>query len=349
MQKYHIFILHKILKYELFLVTLQGFCTYFQHSNFQRLSITVKRIIIALLYISIAIESFANITLPWDSLFSNYGLSNSMSIIPAYINPTFDLQYNNGYSAGLWGLTPPIARKYGLKITEEIDERYDLQLSSIVAAKYLKDLLAYYGNEDIAKFAYINGASLIVEIASIYNIDLHNTSEDDIKKLCSHLPKNSICDTITIENTNYLDSAFNHTGYIKYKFNHPIRKTTLQDSIFFSFGLANAQILPSARWISEMFIPETFNKAMLDTIYENEIIAYNEELVAIEKTNIAQEKKRIAAIKKANAVKIYVVKSGDTLGHIAKRHKVTVTQLKKWNGLKSDFLRVGQKIKIHNS
>jgi peptidoglycan endopeptidase LytE len=87
---------------------------------------------------------------------------------------------------------------------------------------------------------------------------------------------------------------------------------------------------------------------VLASVYETEIAARKEELVATTEADIAQEKARAAAIKKANAVKIYVVKSGDTLGHIAKRHKVTVTQLKKWNGLKSDFLRIGQKLRIEN-
>lgn len=42
----------------------------------------------------------------------------------------------------------------------------------------------------------------------------------------------------------------------------------------------------------------------------------------------------------------YKVKSGDTLTKIAKKYHVSVTQIKKWNHLKSDFIRDGQKLKI---
>lgn len=42
----------------------------------------------------------------------------------------------------------------------------------------------------------------------------------------------------------------------------------------------------------------------------------------------------------------YVVKSGDTLGGIAKKYHVTVADLKRWNNLKSDFIRENQKLKI---
>ena len=40
----------------------------------------------------------------------------------------------------------------------------------------------------------------------------------------------------------------------------------------------------------------------------------------------------------------YRVRSGDNLGKIAQRNKVTVTQLKSWNGLRSDRLSVGKQL-----
>src|SRR5699024_66801 len=42
----------------------------------------------------------------------------------------------------------------------------------------------------------------------------------------------------------------------------------------------------------------------------------------------------------------YKVKSGDTLSHIASRHGVSVANLKKWNNLSSDLIRVGQKLSV---
>lgn len=47
----------------------------------------------------------------------------------------------------------------------------------------------------------------------------------------------------------------------------------------------------------------------------------------------------------ANAV-VYTVKSGDVLGGIAARHGVTVKAIKEANGLKKDFITVGQKLTI---
>jgi LysM repeat protein len=47
--------------------------------------------------------------------------------------------------------------------------------------------------------------------------------------------------------------------------------------------------------------------------------------------------------------KIYVVKSGDNLMKIAKAHGVTAKQLRAYNGLPTDQIKVGQKLKIPKS
>ncbi len=48
----------------------------------------------------------------------------------------------------------------------------------------------------------------------------------------------------------------------------------------------------------------------------------------------------------AGATKEYVVKNGDTLGHIAYGNGINIRQLKELNGLEGDSLRIGQKLKI---
>lgn len=44
---------------------------------------------------------------------------------------------------------------------------------------------------------------------------------------------------------------------------------------------------------------------------------------------------------------IYTVKSGDTLSKIAQKYHVKVSDIKKWNNLKSDLIRENQKLKIY--
>ena len=49
---------------------------------------------------------------------------------------------------------------------------------------------------------------------------------------------------------------------------------------------------------------------------------------------------------KSPTVKTHVVKKGETLSSVARKYGCTVNDIKKWNGLKSNNIKVGQKLKI---
>ena len=59
------------------------------------------------------------------------------------------------------------------------------------------------------------------------------------------------------------------------------------------------------------------------------------------------EKHRNKTISKSGKKRIYyTVRYGDTLSGIAKKYYTSVRKIKSWNGLRSDFLRQGQKLII---
>ena len=51
---------------------------------------------------------------------------------------------------------------------------------------------------------------------------------------------------------------------------------------------------------------------------------------------------------KTNAVKYHKVRRGETLGGIARRYGISVSQLKRWNGLRSNTAKVGTTLKVSN-
>jgi len=64
-------------------------------------------------------------------------------------------------AAGLWQLMPQTARLYGLKVNWYIDERFDIEKSTVTAARYLKYLYSLFGRWDLAIAAYNAGPGTI--------------------------------------------------------------------------------------------------------------------------------------------------------------------------------------------
>jgi LysM repeat protein len=54
----------------------------------------------------------------------------------------------------------------------------------------------------------------------------------------------------------------------------------------------------------------------------------------------------LSGISLLNAGSTYIVRDGDTLGHIAQRHGITTAELRQANKLSGDLIRVGQKLEI---
>ena len=67
---------------------------------------------------------------------------------------------------------------------------------------------------------------------------------------------------------------------------------------------------------------------------------------AVQQASAKAAKKSAGASSYTGATKDYVVKSGDTLGSIAYGNGINIRQLKALNGLTSDSLKIGQKLKI---
>jgi soluble lytic murein transglycosylase-like protein len=77
---------------------------------------------------------------------------------------------------GLWQLMPETARRYGLAVTPERDERLDVPRATRAAARYLHDLRAEFGNWSAALAAYNAGER------AVHNL-LERTGGNDFQAL----------------------------------------------------------------------------------------------------------------------------------------------------------------------
>ncbi|MDN3678472.1 LysM peptidoglycan-binding domain-containing protein [Flavobacterium paronense] len=70
-------------------------------------------------------------------------------------------------------------------------------------------------------------------------------------------------------------------------------------------------------------------------------------IVSSENKNVTSKKENIA-VNDRDEVKLYYVKKGDSLFSIAKKYPgVSISDLKKWNGIKNESLKAGMKLKIN--
>ena len=69
--------------------------------------------------------------------------------------------YSSAKAAGMWQLLAGTARDYGLEVTDDVDERYDPEKSTVAACKYLKAAYKKYGHWPTVAASYNAGMQKI--------------------------------------------------------------------------------------------------------------------------------------------------------------------------------------------
>ena len=81
--------------------------------------------------------------------------------------------------------------------------------------------------------------------------------------------------------------------------------------------------------------------------YGTKLIVGKKYIISSENKNTSTKKENVA-VNDRNEVKSYYVKKGDSLFSIAKKYPgVSISDLKKWNGIKNESLKAGMKLKIN--
>ena len=83
---------------------------------------------------------------------------------------------------GIWQFMPDTARRYGLAVTANLDERIEVVKSTVAAARYLHDLYQRFGDWHLA-FAAYNAGEQAVERA------VARTGHGDFSRIDRALPK----------------------------------------------------------------------------------------------------------------------------------------------------------------
>lgn len=92
-----------------------------------------------------------------EPILKQYGIPEDFKYIPLVETGMKRGLYSPKGAAGVWQFMPQTARDYGLTVNGNVDERMNVRLATIAAAKYLKELHKQFNSWTLAAAAYNGG------------------------------------------------------------------------------------------------------------------------------------------------------------------------------------------------
>jgi len=276
-----------------------------------------------------------------------------LPVIESALNPKAKSRVGAG---GLWQFMYRTGKMFGLEVTSYYDERSDVYKSTDAACRYLKSLHKMYKDWNMALAAYNCGPG------NVNKAIRRSGGKKTYWEIRNFLPRETRGYVPAFLAVNYVMAyASEHNIYPKTPDNVCFNVDTVTLSDHLSFAQISEYLDLSIEYIEflnptykQNFIPNTgeANTLCLPVDKMGEFLINEKTIYALKtekdkKDSIAfAQNKPIAPGKKGNAT-VYRVKSGDVLGTIANRYHCRVSQLKDWNNLYSDRLRIGQKLYIY--
>ncbi|MEQ3500814.1 LysM peptidoglycan-binding domain-containing protein [Tenacibaculum sp. SSH1-16] len=255
-------------------------------------------------------------------------------------------------ATGLWQFMYGTGVQFDLKVNSYVDERQDPVKSTKAACQYLSQLYKIFGDWDLALAAYNSGPG--------------NVSKA-IKRSGGYKNYWNIRPFLPRETAGYVP-AFYATMYIfEYAEKHHIYSEAPK---IFNFETDTVRVKRTISFdqISEKTGIDPDLLAFLNPSYKLDIIPYVKEknyAVRLPRRNLMdflEKEKEIYALANEDDAKRekplpkyfemdkrirYRVRSGDYLGKIANKFGVRVSDIKRWNGLRTHHLKIGQRLSVY--
>lgn len=251
--------------------------------------------------------------------------------------------------AGLWQLSFPVAVKYGLRVDNTVDERMDPEAATAAACSYLADLARRYeGDRTKALLAFVRSVPYVNALPE--DVSPTNLPEADrhwfalwtaLRGWNPVQPGDPVLPEV-------LD-ALGSMGEMRLR--EPVSVDVLTDVLHTDAQTLRAmnasfigQKIPGGEGAPVLIAPNAWVNRLRnlgDSLYTYEALLAQRKAAALAAKRAEEERRR-----REEGV-TYRVRSGDVLGLIAERHGVRVSEIKQWNGLRSDRINVGQKLLIY--
>jgi membrane-bound lytic murein transglycosylase D len=254
-------------------------------------------------------------------------------------------------ATGLWQFMYGTGKQFDLKVSSYVDERQDPVKATIAACKYLDQLYTVFGDWDLALAAYNSGPGNVRKAIK------RSGGYRNYWNIRPYLPR---------ETAGYVP-AFYATMYIfEYAKEHKIYSELPK---FFDFQTDTIHVKRTIGFdqISEVIDIDEEVLSFLNPAYKLDIIPFvkdrnyalrlpssktiefldkEKELYALATEDDSKREKPLPKYFEMDKRIRYKVQNGDYLGKIANKFGVRVSDLKRWNGLKNNRLKIGQRLSV---
>ena len=288
------------------------------------------------------------------------GLSGMYQLMPFALSGANPGLHVDGDKAGIWQLSYLNARRFGLRIDALIDERFDVDRSTVAAIKYIQFLEELYPDRPLlvitAFYTSVPYVSKQIKKLDENNDELfYNSLSEEVKGFLIYLATwNEWKDNFkSLKRNDVIEKAQKNWKNVSVK-------DSIEINVLAEFlGLERSLlIMMNPTWIGNHITSDTEDHPFylpkeksdfVESHYDG-YLKFQQEKTDNEAKELAELKKRmkndIPDPKKYMAIS-YTVRSGDVLGLIAQRNGVKVSSIKKWNKLSSDRINIGQQLVLY--
>ncbi len=284
-----------------------------------------------------------------------------LPVIESALNPD---AVSKAGATGLWQFMLPTARGLGMEISTLVDERRDPHVSSEAAAVYLKQLYNMYGDWSLAIAAYNCGPGNVNK--ALRRAGIEDKKDKDFWSIYYFLPQETRGYVPAFIAANYVMTYYNLHGISPALAKRPIITDSVHVSKRVNFNqisqvlnipveeirVLNPQyrhdIIPGDIRPYSLVLPsmQVYSYIMSeDSIAGRDATLYARRSV-VEPTSL-EELENNGEFTTKLVVKTHKVKRGETLSGIAKKYGVSVSDIKKWNGMRKNSVPRGRNLKIN--
>ncbi|MCD8417072.1 LysM peptidoglycan-binding domain-containing protein [Tenacibaculum finnmarkense genomovar finnmarkense] len=255
-------------------------------------------------------------------------------------------------ATGLWQFMYGTGVQFDLKVNSYVDERQNPVKATIAACKYLSHLHKIFGDWDLALAAYNSGPGNVSKAIK------RSGGYRNYWNIRPYLPRETASYVPAFYATMYIfEYAEAHNIYPEPPTIFHFETDTIQVKRTVTFDQIAAKTNIDTELLSFLnpsyklaVIPYAENKNYAVRLPKKHVIDFLEkeqDIYVLANTEDGKREKPLPKYFEEDKQTRYKVRNGDYLGKIATKFGVKVSQIKRWNGMRSHRLKIGQRLKIY--